>query len=153
MSHCHTLIAALRREGYRLTPQRELIVKAIAHGDRHMTAEEVLDVVRQKTEALNIATVYRTLDLLVEKGLATRTDLGEGRVVYATIRHGPHIHLVCRRCGRVLEADASPLAPLITALEEQCHFICDTTHLALTGLCEACRQQLEHESSVDQSNP
>lgn len=140
MTHCHTLIAALRQEGYRLTPQREMIVEAIAHSGRHMTAEEVLDVVRQKTEAVNIATVYRTLDLLVEKGLATRTDLGEGRVVYATIRHGPHIHLVCRRCGRVLEADASLLAPLTTALQEQCHFFCDTTHLALTGLCEACEQ-------------
>lgn len=145
MSHCHTLIAALRREGYRLTPQRELIVEAIAHSGRHMTAEEILDVVRQKTEAVNIATVYRTLDLLVEKGLATRTDLGEGRVVYATIRHGPHIHLVCRRCGRVLEADAALLAPLTTALQEQCRFFCDTTHLTLTGLCEACREQLEHE--------
>ncbi len=146
MTHCHTLIAALRQEGYRLTPQREMIVEAIAHSGRHMTAEEVLDVVRQKTEAVNIATVYRTLDLLVEKGLATRTDLGEGRVVYATIRHGPHIHLVCRRCGRVLEADASLLAPLTTALQEQCRFFCDTTHLALTGLCEACRQQMEPET-------
>ncbi len=141
MTHCHTLIAALRQEGYRLTPQRELIVEAIAHSGRHMTAEEVLDVVRQKTEAVNIATVYRTLDLLVEKGLATRTDLGEGRVVYATVRHGPHIHLVCRRCGRVLEADAALLASLTNAIREQYHFCCDTGHLALTGLCEDCEQR------------
>lgn len=147
MSHCHTIIAALRWGGYRLTPQRELIVEAIANSDRHITAEEVLDVVRQKTKAVNIATIYRTLDLLVEQGLATRTDLGEGRVVYATIRHGPHIHLICRRCGRILEADASLLALLTTVLQEQYRFLCDTTHLALTGLCEDCRRQLEHESS------
>lgn len=140
MTHCHTLIAALRQQGYRLTPQRELIVEAIAHSGRHMTAEEVLEIVRQKASAVNIATVYRTLDLLVEKGLATRTDLGEGRVVYATVRHGPHIHLVCRRCGRVLEADAALLASLTAALRDQYHFCCDTTHLALTGLCEACAQ-------------
>jgi Fe2+/Zn2+ uptake regulation proteins len=145
MTHCHTLIAALRQEGYRLTPQREMIVEAIAHSGRHMTAEEVLEIVRQKTSAVNIATVYRTLDLLVEKGLATRADLGEGRVVYATVRHGPHIHLVCRRCGRVLEADAALLAPLTDALREQYHFCCDTTHLAITGLCEAC-EQAEHET-------
>ena len=144
MTHCHTLIAALRQQGCRLTPQRELIVEAIAHSGRHMTAEEVLEIVRQKTSAVNIATVYRTLDLLVEKGLATRTDLGEGRVVYATVRHGPHIHLVCRRCGRVLEADASLLAPLTAALREEYHFCCDTGHLALYGLCEACNQT-EHE--------
>jgi Fur family ferric uptake transcriptional regulator len=144
MTHCHTLIAALRQQGCRLTPQRELIVEAIAHSGRHMTAEEVLEIVRQKTSAVNIATVYRTLDLLVEKGLATRTDLGEGRVVYATVRHGPHIHLVCRRCGRVLEVDAALLASLTAALREEYHFCCDTGHLALYGLCEACNQT-EHE--------
>jgi len=144
MTHCHALIAALRQQGCRMTPQREIIVEAIAHSGRHMTAEEVLEIVRQKTSAVNIATVYRTLDLLVEKGLATRADLGEGRVVYATVRHGPHIHLVCRRCGRVLEADAALLAPLTDALREEYHFCCDTGHLALYGLCEACNQT-EHE--------
>ncbi|RME37640.1 MAG: transcriptional repressor [Thermoflexia bacterium] len=143
MTHCHTLIAALRQQGCRLTPQREMIVEALAHGGRHMTAEEVLEVVRQKTSAVNIATVYRTLDLLVEKGLATRTDLGEGHVVYATVRHGPHIHLVCRRCGRVQEADAALLAPLTDALRERYHFCCDTGHLALYGLCEEC-EKTEH---------
>ena len=144
MTHCHTLITTLRQQGCRMTPQREMIVEAIAYSGRHMTAEEVLEIVRQKTRAVNIATVYRTLDLLVEKGLATRTDLGEGRVVYATVRHGPHIHLVCRRCGRMLEADAALLAPLTAALREEYHFCCDTGHLALYGLCEACNQT-EHE--------
>jgi len=144
MTHCHTLITTLRQQGCRMTPQREMIVEAIAHSGRHMTAEEALEIVRQKTRAVNIATVYRTLDLLVEKGLATRTDLGEGRVVYATVRHGPHIHLVCRRCGRVLEADAALLASLTAALREEYHFCCDTGHLALYGLCEACNQT-EHE--------
>lgn len=143
MPHCQTLIAALRQQGCRMTPQREMIVEAIAHSGCHMTAEEVLEIVRQKTSAVNIATVYRTLDLLVEKGLATRTDLGEGRIVYATARHGPHIHLVCRRCGQVQEADAALLAPLTDALQEQYHFSCDTGHLALYGLCEAC-ERTEH---------
>ncbi len=50
---------------------------------------------------MNIATVYRTLELLVEQGLASRIDLGEERVIYATYQHGPHIHLVCRQCGQV----------------------------------------------------
>lgn len=139
MAHCHTLIAALRQQGHRMTFQREMIVEALAHSGRHMTAEEVLDIVRQKTRAVNIATIYRTLDLLVENGLVTRIDLGEGRVVYATVRHGPHIHLVCRRCGRVQEADAALLAPLADALGEQYHFACDTGHLTISGLCQDCQ--------------
>lgn len=144
MTHCHTLLAVLRQQGCRMTPQREMIVEALAHSGRHMTAEEVLEIVRQKVRAVNIATVYRTLDLLVEHGLATRADLGEGRVIYATVRHGPHIHLVCRRCGQVQEADAALLAPLTDALYGQYRFLCDTGHLALYGFCETC-EQTEYE--------
>ncbi len=70
MSHCHTIIAVLRERGYRITPQREMVVEVIAHNGRHMTADEVLTEVRKRTRAVNVATVYRTLDLLVEEGLA-----------------------------------------------------------------------------------
>ncbi|MCX8066994.1 MAG: transcriptional repressor [Anaerolineae bacterium] len=146
MSHCHTLIATLRALRLRMTPQREMIVEALAHSGSHMTAEEILEIVRRRARSVNIATVYRTLDLLVEHGLATRTDLGEGRVVYATVRHGPHIHLVCRGCGHVQEADASLLRSLTEALRERYHFSCDAGHLALYGLCEACEQK-EHTSN------
>lgn len=141
MPHCHTLIAALRQQGYRLTPQREMIVKALAHGGSHMTAEEVLEIVRQKTQAVNIATVYRTLDLLVEKGLATRTDLGGGRVVYATTQHGPHIHLVCLHCGRVIEADASLLSALGETIRSRCGFTPQLEHIALYGVCQECETE------------
>ena len=65
MSPCHMLIEELRRQGYRLTPQREMIVEAVAHAGRHVTAEEVHEQVRARTSAVNVATVYRTLDLLV----------------------------------------------------------------------------------------
>jgi len=105
-----------------------------------MTAEEVLEIVRQKTQAVNITTVYRTLDLLVERGLATRTDLGEGRIVYATIRHGPHLHLVCRCCGRVIEADASLLALLGETIHDRYGFTPQLEHIALYGVCRECNE-------------
>lgn len=141
MSHCHTLIATLRQQGCRLTPQREMIVKALAQGGRHMTAEEILEIVWQKTRAVNIATVYRTLDLLVEKGLVTRIDLGEGQIVYATNQHGPHIHLVCLRCGCVTEADAALLAPLKDTLKTRYGFTSHLEHIALYGVCTRCEQE------------
>jgi Fur family ferric uptake transcriptional regulator len=106
-----------------------------------MTAEEVLEIVRQKTKAVNITTVYRTLDLLVEKGLATRTDLGEGRVVYATAQHGPHAHLVCLHCGRVIEADASLLTPLGETIRSRYGFTPNLEHIALYGVCEGCETE------------
>jgi Fur family ferric uptake transcriptional regulator len=139
MSHCHTVIEALRERGYRLTPQREMIVEAMADEGRHMTAEEIFERVQARTRAVNIATVYRTLDLLVEEGLASRMDVGSGHVVYATAHHGRHIHLVCRQCGGVLEADAALFGPLIGRIEAEYRFTCGPEHFAIYGLCALCR--------------
>ena len=139
MTHCHTLIAELRKQGYRLTPQREMIVQAIAHAGRHVTAEEILEQVQARTTAVNVATVYRTLELLAELGLVSRADLGGGKVTYASIRHGPHCHLVCRQCGCVIEADHALVEPLAERLEEQYGFDAELNHLAISGLCAGCR--------------
>ena len=141
MPHCHTFIEALRRRGYRITPQREMIIEVIAHAGCHMTAEDVFDKLSLRSRALNIATVYRTLELLVEEGLSSRSDLGGGRVVYATARHGPHVHLVCRHCGRVIEADHGLVVPLEGQLEEQYGFLADLRHFAIFGLCADCQSQ------------
>ena len=141
MPHCHTLIEELRKQGYRLTPQREMIVQAIAHAGRHVTAEEIFEQVRARTHAVNVATVYRTLDLLVELGLVSRADLGDGKVTYASLRHGPHCHLVCRHCGRVIEADHHLVAPVEKQLQEQYGFAADLHHFAIFGLCADCQSQ------------
>jgi len=141
MPHCHTYLKKLRENGYRITPQREMVISVIAHSGRHMTAEEVYAEVRGKTSSLNIATVYRTLDLLVENGLATRSDLGAGKTVYATGKHGPHIHLVCRQCGSVLEAEDLKVEYLLSDIMEKHGFDCSPRHFAIKGLCEKCRKR------------
>jgi Fur family ferric uptake transcriptional regulator len=124
--------------GYRLTPQREMIVEAIAHAGGHVTAEEIYERVKGRTRAINLATVYRTLDLLVEKGLANRLVLKEGGAVYATAQHGPHIHLICRRCGRVFLAEQALIIPLGEQLQSKYHFTPDLQHLSISGLCAEC---------------
>ena len=139
MSHCHTLLQSLHHLGYRITPQREMIVEAIAHAGGHATAEEIYDQVKVRTRAVNLATVYRTLDLLVEKGLASRADLWDGRVVYATMLHGPHIHLVCRQCGGISLADSTVLQSLGVKLLTSYNFTPDLQHLSIVGLCADCR--------------
>jgi len=157
MPHCTTFLQTLRQRGYRITPQREMIVRVIAHSGRHMTAEEVLEAVQEQTSAVNLATVYRTLDLLVEEGLASRADLGGGRVVYATARHGPHVHLVCRHCGRVIDADVSDFEPLFAHIRGKYGFTCYPQHFAIYGLCADCRSEREGtdepESAADRANP
>jgi len=143
MSPCHTLIEELRKQGYRLTPQREMIVEAVAHAGCHVTAEEVYEQVSARTSAVNVATVYRTLDLLVGLGLVSQADLGDGKVTYASSGHGPHCHLVCRRCGCVIEADYDLIKPFERQLWEQYGFNAELHHFAISGLCAECKSQIE----------
>jgi len=138
MTSTESLLSALRQDGFRITPQREMIVAAIADSDGHTTADDVLARVRTKTQALNLATVYRTLELLVGEGLISRADLGEGRIVYATAGHGQHLHLVCRRCGRVIEADPDLLEPMRVQIALQHGFQPDVSHVPIFGLCSDC---------------
>jgi Fur family ferric uptake transcriptional regulator len=139
MPHCQTLLADLRQRGFRITPQREMIVEIIAHHDSHLTAEEIYAQVSQRTHALNLATVYRTLELLVETGFVSRIDLGEGQVSYATRHHGPHIHLVCRCCGAVTDATQDLLESLHAQLQAQYSFAADLQHTSIPGVCTACQ--------------
>jgi len=139
MTHCHTILNKLRERGYRITPQREMIIQAIAHKPEHITAEEISDQLQKHTGAINIATVYRTLDLLWQEGFACRNDLSEGKVVYSTYEHGPHIHLVCRKCNQVIDADISLLNSIGEDLSQRYQFQPDLDHFSIFGVCDDCK--------------
>ena len=141
MPHCHTLIADLRQRGFRITPQREMIVEIIAHSNTHLTAEQIYAQVSQRTQAVNLATVYRTLELLVETGAVSRSDLGGGQVSYAARHHGTHIHLVCRCCGAVIDAPHDLLMLLQEQLQEKYQFAADLQHVSIQGVCAGCGRQ------------
>ncbi len=138
MTQAQTIVTELKKRGYRITPQREMIVEALTRSPRHVTAEEIVERLREHTSAVNIATVYRTLELLWQEGFARKNDLSEGKSVYATFQHGPHIHLVCRKCGRVIEADAAVLDALGKDLLEQYGFQPDLDHFSIFGVCADC---------------
>lgn len=148
MTHCHTCIDALRQLGHRITPQREIIIETLMHGEGHMTAEEIFNRLQDRTHAINLATVYRTLDLLVENGMASCTNAGDGKMVYATMLHGPHIHLVCRRCGKVINADYQYIASLEKQFQSSYHFFAELQHITIFGLCGTC-QSIDHPNSQE----
>lgn len=142
MPHCQSTLQSLRQRGFRLTPQREMIVQALAHSDQHLTAEQIFDQVRTRTQAINIATVYRTLELLVQQGFAERVALQDGQIVYTAQSHGPHIHLVCRRCGAVTDAAHEQIVPFSESLLAHHGFRVDSPHISLTGLCQVCQGEI-----------
>ena len=132
------LVSELSHQGYRLTPQRVMILSAIENSGNHISAEEIYAQIVSKYPNVNISTVYRTLELLKRLGLVTETDLGEGRVRYHPAEQGRHHHLVCRECGAIIDLDESLLAPLKTALLREYKFDADLRHLAILGCCVNC---------------
>lgn len=132
------IAGALSEQGYRMTPQRLMIVSAIENSRDHISAEEMYAQVAARYPSVNISTVYRTLELLKRLGLVTETDLGGGRVRYHPADKGRHHHLVCRDCGQVSDLDETLLEPLREALLRQHDFLADLRHLAIAGRCFQC---------------
>lgn len=133
------IIDRLSEQGYRLTPQRMMVLSAIENARNHISAEEIYAQVRAKYRHVNISTVYRTLDLLKSLGLVTETDLGGGRVRYHPMEKGHHHHLVCQDCGRIIDLDESVLASLKSQLRREYNFDADMKHLGIFGCCGDCR--------------
>src|SRR5271166_1572382 len=125
----------LRARGYRVTPQRQLVLEAVARLD-HATPEEIGAQVQQTARGVNISTIYRTLELL---GMVTHTHLHHGAPTYHLATDADHVHLVCRDCGRVTEIGPDAIRPLITALDERHGFETDVGHLTVFGRCADCR--------------
>ena len=140
MDQPEDIAVKLSEQGYRLTPQRMMVLSAIENSDDHISAEEIYAQIVAKYPSVNISTVYRTLELLKRLGLVTETDLGEGRVRYHPAEKGHHHHLVCQECGAIIDLDESLLAPLKSALLQEYKFQADLRHLAILGRCIQCRK-------------
>ena len=132
------LISKLSEQGYRLTPQRMLVLSAIENSNDHISAEEIYAQVVAKYSHVNISTIYRTLELLNRLGLVTETDLGGGRVRYHPAGKGHHHHLVCQECGKVIDLDETVLYPLKKVLLREYKFSADLRHLGIFGRCADC---------------
>jgi Fe2+ or Zn2+ uptake regulation protein len=130
----------LRRSGVRVTAQRSVILETVAHLGDHASALEVFEKARRRLPGLNPATVYRTLDNLHQVGMIDFLDREGEPLRYALRdRSSPHCHLVCRKCGEVLEIDAGEFLRLAHSLERAHGFAAEVDHLSLTGLCRRCR--------------
>jgi Fur family transcriptional regulator, ferric uptake regulator len=129
--------ARLRERGYRLTPQRELILRAVDELG-HATPDEVLAEVREHSSAVNASTVYRTLEVLEGLGLVRHAHLSDRAPTYHSVSDHEHFHLVCRNCGRVVSVGPGMLASLTARLRDEQNFAVDVGHLTVFGDCVEC---------------
>jgi len=129
----------LLKKGYRLTPQRIMVVDALHSVETHISAEEIFEKLKEKYPYANISTVYRTLELLKELGLAAEIEIGDGIARYHAREHSRHHHLICNKCGKTTELPEADLQPLAASLIKNHKFKADMSHLAIFGLCPQCQ--------------
>ena len=130
----------LRARGYRVTPQRQLVLEAVAEL-AHATPEEIGVQVQQTARGVNISTIYRTLELLDSLGLVAHTHLHHGAPTYHLATEAAHVHLVCQNCGKIDQASPDAIAPLTKALDERHGFETNVSHLTVFGRCNDCRSK------------
>jgi len=129
----------LRQRGFRLTPQRKIILSVLHGVEGLITADEIYSRVQEVNPAVDISTVYRTLDLLQELGLVSCVDAGDDQRRYELLGiHGPHLHLICRACGQVLSAELETAQDFGARLQAEYGFRPALDHLSIPGLCAAC---------------
>lgn len=132
------LATELRARGFRMTPQRRMVLEAVEKLE-HATPEEILAEVRIENPDVNASTIYRTLDLLEQLGLVSHAHLGHGAPSYHSGLAPAHAHLRCGACGEVTELPPEQVEPLVQALRASHGFETNIRHLTVNGRCRRCQ--------------
>jgi Fur family ferric uptake transcriptional regulator len=140
MESTHDYLERLRPAGTKRSGKRDLIVNVFLRQEGHLSADDLVDLIRREDQRISRATVYRTLQWMVEAGIARRVDFGEGRFRFEhSYGHPRHFHLICKTCNTSAEFLSSDIE---TALEEVAtarRFDARQSVVQIYGECEACR--------------
>ena len=132
----------LKEKGLKLTGQREEVLSAFLKTEKHVSVEELYDAIKKKEPAIGHATVFRTLKLLKDAGIARQVDLGQRMVRYEhKYGHEHHDHLICVNCGRLVEACDERIESLQDALCKRYGFLPKSHKMEIFGLCSRCRKK------------
>jgi Fe2+ or Zn2+ uptake regulation protein len=134
------LIELLHSRGQRVTSQRLVILRELRRRAQHATAEEIHRAVHQELPGTSTPTIYATLDLFVELGLARRIETGTAALYDAGLE--PHQHAVCRRCGRVQDVAGRLNASALLGAARDSGFQPENAELVIWGLCEECAAEV-----------
>lgn len=131
-------IQILHSHGYRVTPQRLIVLDAVCEVGGHATIGAITARVKMLDPTIDLSTIYRALDVWVEVGLVVVSDMGEQGKVYKIAGESTHHHLICQSCGKVLTIRAEELDPMFNYLQAQYGFTVRADHLSLPGICRDC---------------
>ncbi len=139
------LIERLKQSGYRLTPQRMATIRIMVESTEHLSAAQIYAELQERFPTTSLATVYKTLGVLIEMGEVLELHGEGGEVHYDVLNPHPHPHLICVRCHRIIdaEADAELLATqeLVTRqLAQAMGYEMLGYRFDVYGLCPVCRE-------------
>ena len=130
----------LKQKGFKLTPQRRLIVEIIHDAHDHISADEIISHVQQHMPGVNKSTIYRTLEILEQLGAVYKSDTSD-RFIYHHAEEGHHHHLVCTKCGKTEECPEDLFSKVEESLAGKYGFQANFQHQVINGLCNKCRKR------------
>jgi Fur family peroxide stress response transcriptional regulator len=138
------LIARLREQGWRLTPQRMAVLQVLASSGDHPSVEQIYERVRSDFPMTSRATVYKTMTLLKEMDEALELGFGEGGSRYDGNRPDPHPHVICVECRNITDLELDGLGKLVEQVHGATGFQLVSHRLDFYGVCPQC-QALESQ--------
>src|SRR5919106_2223351 len=133
-------IESLRPAGSKRSSKRDLIVNVFLRQEGHLTAENLVDLIKREDERISRATIYRTLQWMVDAGIARKVDFGEGRFRFEhSYRHPKHYHLICKTCNRSSEFLSSDIEAFVEEVAAARNFAARQSVVQIYGTCEECR--------------
>lgn len=136
------LLEHIQKAGLRKTAQRDLILEVFLNTEAHLSSEDLYWLVQKQDPTVGHTTVYRTLKLLTEAGLAREVRLGDGKSYYEHhYNHEHHDHMICTECGKVIEFFSAELEAMQEEIASQHNFRLTHHSLRILGLCEECQQK------------
>jgi Fur family ferric uptake transcriptional regulator len=144
-SELERFIGFLRRRGFKITQERLDVLREINAIDGHFEAEDLFIRLRQQGNSVSKATIYRTLPLLLESGLVRQSFLTGEKQTYYEHTLGPkrHEHLICTRCGKVIEFTSPHLEAALATVYEDYRFLAEKRRVEIYGTCADCMSFLQ----------
>jgi len=133
------LVAGLRANGHRLTPQRLAVLRVLAESPDHPSVEQIYDKVRRQHPMISLATVYKTVETLKGMGQVLELEFSGASNRYDGRWTEPHVHLVCRGCGRIQDLELPALTQEAREAAERTGYELLGHRLDFYGLCPNCR--------------
>lgn len=135
------LLEHIQAAGLRRTSQRDLILEIFLSTEDHLTSEDLHNLVHKKDPSVGLTTVYRTLKLLTEAGLAREVGFGDGKTYYEHhYNHEHHDHMICTECGKVIEFFSAAIEEMQDNVADSFGFKPTHHSLRMWGICAECQQ-------------